>query len=128
MKKLKYLLQQFDGAWTLPIAFVVFWFVGVLMVNIFGNTTAVYDASFVQPLFLAIAIIVGISTATTLGLYFSFRGIYKYLYGYKDLHGIVINKSKESWEKITPLAQIIISFSIYFLFFFSIVIVYLKLV
>jgi hypothetical protein len=128
MKKIKYLLQQFDAIWSLPLAFFSFWTVGVLMVKMFGYTTAIYDMSFIQPLFLAVTVVVGVSTFSTLGLYFSFRGIYTYLYGYKNSQKKVINKSKEAWEKLAPLSQIIISFTIYFLHFLSIVTVYLKLI
>lgn len=127
-KKIVYFLQMFDGIWSVPLAFGMFWVFGVVMTLLFGDTTGVYDMAFMQPLFLAAAIVIGASNIAVLGLYFTFRGIYKHVYGFKNSHGVVINKSKEAWEDLKPLEQIVISFSVFFLFFFAVVMVYLKMI
>ena len=128
MRKLIYLLHKFDGIWSIPLAFLVFWLVGILMETLFGYTTAVYDISFMQPLFLASGIVIGAVNVTILGMWFNFRGIHRFIWGYKNSDGMIINKSKDQWEKLTPIEQLRISLWVFFLLFFAIVSVYLKLV
>ena len=128
MKKIKYFLQQYESIWALPLAFCIFWLFGQIITMMFGYTVGVYDMSFMQPLFLAIAIVIGSSGASVMGMYFTFRGIYKFIYGKKNKQGEVKNYSKDKWRELTAFQQLSMAFTVYFLFFFAVVIVYLKLV
>lgn len=128
MKKLKYFLQHIDGIWSVPLAFFIFWFVGLAITSLFGYGTGTYDPGFIQPLFLASTVVIGATNVTVWGMYFTFRGLYRYLYGEKDAAGTLRNYSKENWIKLTPWQRFIVAYSVFFCFFFAILLVFLKLV
>ena len=129
MKYLKYILNQFDGIWSIPLAFIAFWLVGLILTTFFGLAVGTYDMAFIQPLFLSIAVVVGATNAAVLGLWFNFRGLYKWFYGFKDKEsGKIINYSKENWLKLTAWQKFVI-----FLFTFSflisaVIIVYIQMI
>lgn len=127
-KKIKFVLQLFDGIWSLPIGFAIFFFVGYLIQKIFGYTSGFYDPAFIQPLFLSIAVVVGATNAAILGLYFSLRGFFRYLYGSKNHEGTLINFSKIDWKRIAPTHRMLIVLSVLIYFITAITIVYIKLI
>ena len=114
MKQLKFLLQLFDGIWSVPLAFALFWLCGIMLQNIFGYTTGVYDPSFIQPLLLSGAIVIGVTNLSVLGLYFTFRGLFRFFYGYKK-EGEILNESKQIWQNITSWQKYLLAFSVFFL-------------
>lgn len=131
MKKLKFYLQHIDGVWSVPLAFAAFWFAGIFLQFIGGYGAGTYDIGFIQPLFLAAAVVIGATNVAVMGLYFTFRGLYKYLYGEKkDFEDgkKIINYSKIDWTKILPWQRYVIAFSVFFYFVFAVIIVYLNLV
>lgn len=127
-KSFKYLLTLFDGVWSVPLAFFAFWILGILLQTIFGFATGTYDMGFIQPLLLAIGVVIGATNAAVFGLYFTFRGLFRFLYGFKDIEGNVINYSKLNWEKLSPWKQYVIAFTVFFYFVSVVIIVYLKMV
>lgn len=120
IKKIKYLLSKFDGVWSFPLAVAAFFLVGILL-------SGGYDWAFIQPFFLSVAVVVGAANAATYGLYFTFRGLYRFIYGEKE-NGVVKNKSKEVWQQLKPVQQLGIAFGAFFLLFFSILIVFVSIV
>jgi hypothetical protein len=128
LKKIKYWLQLADGIWSVPLAFCMFWFAGILLTSLFGYGTGTYDPGFIQPLFLASAVVIGATNMTVWGIYFTFRGLYRYLYGQKKPDGNRVNYSKMDWIKLTVWQRYVIAFTVFFLFFFAILLVFLKLV
>ncbi|MCO5238885.1 MAG: hypothetical protein M9904_02410 [Chitinophagaceae bacterium] len=127
-RRLKIYLQLYDGVWSVPLAFLGFWFLGI-MLSLMGTATGVYDISFIQPLLLAAAIVIGAANIALGGLYFTFRGFYRFLYGQvKPDTGEFLNFSKINWKKLLPWQQFAISLSVFFFFFWAVIIVYLKLV
>lgn len=127
IKKIRVALQLVDGIWSVPLAFSAFWLIGVLLTSL-DAATGVYDISFIQPLLLAVAIVIGASNAAIGGLYFSFRGLYRFIYGNKDREGNFINYSKIKWTKLEPWQQFVIALLVYFSYFSAVILVYLKLV
>mgnify|MGYP001349944372 CR=1 FL=1 len=127
MKKIKYLLQHIDGIWSVPVGFFVFFFIGLLLSSVFGMAVGGYDMAFIQPLALAGTIVIGATNMAIGGLYFTFRGIYKYLYGYKEDNEI-LNYSKLDFQLLTPIQRICITLISLYFFLLSIIIVYLNLV
>ena len=127
MKKIKYLLQHIDGIWSVPVGFFVFFFIGLLLSSVFGMAVGGYDMAFIQPLALAGTIVIGATNMAIGGLYFTFRGIYKYLYGYKE-NNEILNYSKLDFQLLTPIQRICITFISLYFFLLSIIIVYLNLV
>ena len=59
LKKALYYIQLVDGVWSVPLMFILFWLVGITLQLLFGFGTGIYDPSFIQPLFLAGAIVLG---------------------------------------------------------------------
>ncbi len=133
-KRIKYLLQLFDGIWSLPISFTLFIVAGPLLQSVGGQGAGTYDIGFIQPLFLAIAIVIGATNAAGWGLFFTLRGFHRYLYGNRvpdiDSPGNtkIINFSKIDWKKLQPCTRFAISLLCYAYFISAILIVYLSLV
>ena len=129
LKKAWYYLQLVDGVWSVPLMFLIFWVVGLVLQLFFGFGTGIYDPSFIQPLFLAGAIVIGATNIAVGGLYFTFRGLYRYIYGQKRKDSNeLINFSKKDWTKLSEWQRYILAFSIFLYYVSATVIVYLKLV
>jgi hypothetical protein len=128
MKKIKYWLQHMDGLWSVPLTFLAFWVLGLLLQAIGGYGVGTYDPAFIQPLFLAIAVVIGATNAAVWGINFTFRGIYRYFYGERKDDGTRRNYSKEDWIKLNPWKRYIVSFGVFFYYVSAILAVYLKLV
>lgn len=137
LKKAWYYLQLLDGIWSVPLGFFLFFLVGYGLTMLFGNGVGAYDPSFVQPLFLAIVIVIGALNAAVWGLYFNFRGLYRFFYGEKkalkdergkELPKTLVNYSKINWTKLRPWDQFRIAFCVIGIIFLAIILVYLKLV
>lgn len=128
LKKAKFFLQHVDGIWSVPMVFLLFWFGGVALQFFGGFGVGTYDPGFIQPLFLAIAVVIGATNAAVGGLYFTFRGLYRYLYGQRDDNGKLKNYAKENWLKLTPWQRFAISFGAFFYYVSAVILVYLHLV
>lgn len=128
MKRIKFILSHIDGIWSVPLAFFIFWIAGLFISAIFGYGTGTYDPGFIQPLFLASAVVIGATNVTVWGLYFTFRGLYRYFYGQRDDSGNLINYSKIDWKFLSKWQRFVIAFAVFFCFFFAIILVFLKLV
>lgn len=127
MKKIKYLLQKWDGIWSVALTFLGFYLIGLILSNVFGLAVGTYDPGFIQPLLLAAAVVIGATNFAVLGLYFTFRGIHNYIYG-SIKNGSIINKSKEDWGSISATNRFIITLSIIAFFILAIVLVYIQLI
>lgn len=132
MKKLKFWLQHIDGIWSVPFAFFIFWFVGLSLTALFGYGTGTYDPGFIQPLFLASAVVIGATNVSVWGLFFTFRGLYRYFYGEKKTKSngekYIANYSKSDWLKLSVWQRYLVAFGVFFFFLSAILLVFLKLV
>jgi hypothetical protein len=127
-KKFKWFIQQYDGVWSVPLAFFAFYFVGLALTSLFGYGTGFYDPAFIQPLFLAGAVVIGATNMATVGIYFTFRGLFRYLYGFRNKEGIFENQSKTDWKELKVWQRFIVAFFSFFFFVVAIITVYLKMV
>lgn len=125
---IKYFFALFDGVWSVPLAFVAFWLVGLILTAVFDFAAGTYDIGFVQPLFLAAGIVIGASNISVAGMYFTFRGLFRFFYGYTDRSGLIINESKNLWKDLSPSFRFGIAFTVFFSFFWGVILVYLALV
>ena len=132
MKKFKYYLQLVDGIWSIPLAILTFWIIGVLLTAIFGFSVGTYDIGFIQPLFLAAAVVIGATNVAVWGMYFTFRGLYHYIYGKQLVNtegkSYRVNYSKVNWLDLSPWQRYLIAFGVFFYFSTAIIIVYLQFV
>jgi hypothetical protein len=126
--RLKFFLQHVDGIWSVPVAFAAFWFAGILLTTLFGYGTGTYDPGFIQPLFLAAAVVIGATNISIWGLFFTFRGLYRYIFGQRETDGTWKNYSKIDWLNLSTWQRYIVAFTVFFFFFASILLVFLKLV
>lgn len=124
-KKTFYLLQLFDGIWSVPLAFTTFWLVGLMLQTYFGFGTGTYDMGFIQPLFLAAAIVIGATNFATVGIFFTFRGLFRYIYGKKQFP---TRTSKEDFAGLTIGQRFLVAFGTFLYFVTAVIVVYLKLV
>ncbi|HPB85306.1 MAG TPA: hypothetical protein PLR63_05925 [Paludibacteraceae bacterium] len=127
MKRIKFLLQLIDGLWSVPLGFFIFFGSGLFLSSVFGMAVGQYDMAFIQPLFLAGTIVVGATNVAVLGLYFTFRTIFYYLYGRVE-NKVIINISKSDFETLKPIQKICISLFLFLFFVVSVIVVYLNLV
>jgi len=127
MKRIKFLLQLIDGLWSVPLGFFIFFGSGLFLSSVFGMAVGQYDMAFIQPLFLAGTIVVGATNIAVLGLYFTFRTIFYYLYGRVE-NKVIINISKSDFETLKPIQKICISLFLFLFFVVSVIVVYLNLV
>lgn len=133
LKKISYWIQHLDGIWSVPLAFTAFWLVGIFLQFLGSHGkdpggVGSYDLAFIQPLFLACGIVIGATNAAIWGLFFTFRGLYRYLYGKLDSTGHSKNYSKENWSELTAWQRYLVAFFVYFYYATAIIVVYLKLV
>lgn len=112
---MKKFLAKFDGLWALPLSFLLFVLVGYLMPEQAGS----YDLAFIQPLFLAVGIVIGATNAAVWGLYFTFRDLYKLIYK---------KEGREAFNNLPILQKTIISLTVLFIKFFAILFIYSKLI
>ncbi len=127
MKRIKFLLQLIDGLWSVPLGFFIFFGSGLFLSSVFGMAVGQYDMAFIQPLFLAGTIVVGATNVAVLGLYFTFRTIFYYLYGRVE-NKVIINISKSDFETLKPIQKICVSLFLFLFFVLTTITVYLNLV
>lgn len=132
-KKAFYYIQLIDGIWSVPLGFFLFFMCGYLLSLFFGYTVGFYDPSFIQPLFLAATVVIGATNVAVGGLYFTFRGLYRYLYGERRIDKetgkkYIVNYSKKDWENLLVWQRYLLAFFVFFFFVLATIIVYLKLV
>lgn len=127
-KRFKFFLQLRDGIWSVPVAFFLYVIVGFGLGWIFGLGTGTYDPGFIHPLFLAIAVVFGTANSASITIYFALRGLHRYIWGYRDETGKIINKSKEDFQSLQPWQRIIVAFVSLLFFCSCTLLVYLKLV
>ena len=120
-------LSLYDGVWSVPFAFLGFWLVGLLL-QFLDVSAGSYDIAFVQPLFLAIAVVIGATNAAVGGMWFTFRGLFRFFYGYTDDNGQYVNKSKEEFQKLQPWQKFAFSFGVFYFYVWAVVSVYLKMI
>jgi hypothetical protein len=116
---MKKFLEKFDGLWALPLAFALFIFAGYALQELGGLGTGSYDIAFIQPLFLATAVVIGATNAAVWGLYFTFRDVHKWLYG---------QRGRSEFRTMDKYTKTIISLTVFFLFFFAIISIFKTLV
>jgi hypothetical protein len=126
MKKLKHFLSLWDGVWSIPLSIFIFFAIGFIGQSFFGQVVGFYDPSIWQTVFLAIGIMLAFNFAAWLGLWFNFRGVFRYFVGQKKEDGSITNRSKEDAKNLTPWQRLLISLLLY-LFYMLLLVLVLRL-
>lgn len=129
LSDLKFKLQLRESFLSIPILFLVFYFVGVLLTWLFGMATGFYDPAFVQPLFMAGLVVNGAAAFAQFIAYFYFRsGVHRYIWGvYKPDEKAIVNYSKADFKLLTSWQRLVLSLSVFCFFVLLVVLVYLRL-
>jgi hypothetical protein len=117
-KKAKFLLSLYDGVWSIPLALVMFIGSGLLIQRFFTDPSTpesapgFYDPSFIQAAFYTSFICVFINFTVWMGMYFNFRGVWRYFVG-KKKGTVVQNLSKDDFTNITAWQRILVLLALY---------------
>jgi hypothetical protein len=119
LKKIKHWLLLWDGVWSIPLALLMFVLSGTIIQWFFAdplfpeNSPGFYDPSFIQAAFFASAMQVFLNFTAWLGLYFNFRGMWKYFVGKLTETGETENKSHADFLKLTSWQRIVLLVFLY---------------
>jgi hypothetical protein len=128
-QRVLYYLQLRDGIWSLPLSFFLFWFIGLLLTWIFGNTIGVYDPSFIQPLFLAVLVAIGASNGSQFIMFFNYRTAHRYMFGkYEKQSKSIVNYFTKEFINLNPWQRILLSLFFYLFWVSVIILVFIKLI
>jgi hypothetical protein len=127
-KRITYYLVHAHAIWLVPISIFLFYFLGVALQYFFGYGVGTWDMGFWQPLILAAGAVSFAVNIAIMILYFAIRGLYQFLWGYKDENGIWQNVSKKLWEELSPAVQFCIAFFVLLFFVAAILVVFIKLI
>lgn len=131
LKKWRFMLQLWDGVWSIPLGILIFLGSGHVIQWFFADPMSgqgapgFYDPSFIQAGFYASLMCVMINSVVWWGLYFNFRAVWRYYVGRRDKEtGKVLNLSKDDflnlklWQRIAVLLGLYSFFSAEWFFLF----------
>lgn len=95
-KSLRYLLQLYDGVWSIPLAFLFFFLAGYSSYTYFGD--ALISTEYIQYIVLAALVMVVANFVVFLGLYFNFRTLQRMVYSAQIKQQALTDLS--TWQKI----------------------------
>jgi hypothetical protein len=95
-KSLRYLLQLYDGVWSIPLAFLLFFLAGYGSYTYFGD--ALISTEYIQYIVLAALVMVVANFVVFMGLYFNFRTLQRMVYSAQIKQQALTDLS--TWQKI----------------------------
>jgi hypothetical protein len=115
----KFYLQLWDGIWSIPLAIVAVVGIG-FGIQLFytdptdmgQNAPGFWDPVFFQTMFYVAAIQVFVNFIVWLGMYFNFRGLFRYFKGVKQANSVV-NKSKEDFLNLKAWQRLVLLLFVY---------------
>lgn len=119
LKKFKFYLQLYDAIWSFPLAVAAFIIVGLFLQSHFvspsdgHSASGFYDPIFLQVAFYASCIQVFVNFTVWLGMYFNFRGLWRYIIGHVSTNGEVKNDSKSDFLNITSWQRLSLSLFVF---------------
>jgi hypothetical protein len=96
LKAITYVLQLFDGLWSIPLAFVVFSVIGTFSYRYFGD--ALISTEYLQYVVLAALIMVVANFVVFLGIRFNFRALQRQIYSSQMKEAL--NTDLDTWQKV----------------------------
>jgi hypothetical protein len=132
-KKLKFHLQLWDGIWSVPLAMLAFLGAGIGLQLFFTDPSdpqggpGFYDPSFIQASIYGAALLVFMNLVAWLGIYFNFRGLWRYFYGTRTPDGTVTNLSKEDFKNLKPWQRLGLLLFIYLFFMVALLLLITRL-
>jgi len=118
LPKLVAFFTKWDWVWSIPLFTVLYWLTGYLLA-VSGFAISVFDISFIQPLVLAVLIVVGASAAAQFIILFHLDEIWNHYFGIR-----VKDRLKLIMESLTPMQQLKTLLYIWAFIMFLVVFVY----
>jgi len=113
-------LDRYEWAWGIPGLGFLYWFVGFFLGGILGLAVGVFDLSFIQPIFLSVAVFAGGGMAYAYCVRYIFNEtLYNYLY---KGNGTSFDKD---FKELTPMQRISIQLLLFAFVVFVIVKVFI---
>lgn len=127
-KKIWFFVQLRDGFWSVPLFFFLYYEVGVIMFYWFGGSKGFYDPSFIQPIFLAGAVVIAAMAIFQFILYFYFRSVHRWIWGrHRKEEQIIVNYSKDDFKNLTSWQRTLVTSALLVFLVSAILAVYLKM-
>ena len=95
-KSVSYLLQLYDGVWSIPLAFLLFFLAGYASFRYFGD--ALISTEYIQYIVLAALVMVFANFVVFLGIRFNFRALQREIYNKEVKYEI--NTYLTTWQKV----------------------------
>lgn len=111
-KSLRYLLQLYDGVWSIPLAFLLFFLAGYCSFEYFGD--ALISTEYIQYIVLAALVMVVANFVVFMGLYFNFRTLQRMVYSAQIKQQALTDLS--TWQKIVLYVVLYFSYFAAFLY------------
>ena len=111
-KSLRYLLQLYDGVWSIPLAFLLFFLAGYGSYTYFGD--ALISTEYIQYIVLAALVMVVANFVVFMGLYFNFRALQRMVYSAQIKQQALTDLS--TWQKIVLYVVLYFSYFAAFLY------------
>jgi hypothetical protein len=111
MKKILYNLQKYDGIWSIPIAFLGFFFAGKYSYEYFGD--ALISTEYIQVVFMTALVLIFANFVVFLGLNFNFRSLQRYFYSKEIKEDIKTDLT--TWQRIKLYLLVYFGFLSFFL-------------
>lgn len=103
---------MYDGVWSIPLAFMLFFIAGTLSFEYFGD--ALISTEYIQYLVLAALVMVVGNFVVFMGLYFNFRTLQRMIYSAQIKQQAA--KDLSTWQKILLYVGLYFAFFAAFLF------------
>jgi hypothetical protein len=111
IKKIIRNIQLYDGVWSIPLAFIAFFFAGKYSYEYFGD--AIISTEYLQYVILTGLIMVFANFVVFLGLNFNFRSLQRYFYS-KEIKAD-IKKDLTTWQRVKLYLLVYFGFLSFFL-------------
>lgn len=120
--KFKFWLQHWDGFWSVPLFYFLF-ILGLKLCERLWPGSASYEPTFIMPLFLSGAYVLGALSIAQFAIYFYFRTVKRYIWGkHRPEEQLTVNYSKDDFKnKLTPWQRIKVALFIFFVLYGSVV-------
>jgi hypothetical protein len=130
LKVLLYRLQLWDGIISIPLAYLFFIVTTEMLqkyysyIDVDGNlttTVGAYNPEILQAVIYSAFVIVAFSMVANAGIYFTFRGLFKYFYSR-------LSPIREDFKQMKLWLRVTLFFFVYFLYMFLLFLVFQTIV
>jgi hypothetical protein len=116
--RIKHFTLQFDAMWSVPLGILLFIGYPTILYKL-GFVAEAYPLSSFHAFILACIIVVSATNFSVIGLYFTFRDLFNQIYS---------KQGREDFKGLNQIFRICVSVFLFLVFYFSVIVVFLKIV